>query len=173
MYHIIYLILFLVSAYIWGDWKNWKIYYSDILFFISVNLLYKLLFYNYPLWLLEPIKGTEQILSNSTFIVIAQAFIIYPATILIFFRNYPKGKKQIPYLGLWVAIYIIFETVLIQQKGISYHNGWHLGWTFIFDIAMFLLLRLHHQRPLWAWLISFILIISTSLFFGLPISSID
>lgn len=171
MFRIILFSIFIVATYFWGDWRNWRKYLSSIYFLIIVNLMYKVLFYNYLLWRLEPIWPLQNIFPKSSLIVILVSFIIYPTTTLLYLGNYPEGEKQLFYIAFWVILYLIIEAVAISQKAISYHNGWNYVYTMGFDIALFLLLRLHYKKPLLAWLVSFSLFFGAAIYFNLPLSS--
>ncbi len=165
-FQIIMAIIFIIAAWRWGDWRNWKLYYPTILFFIVGNFSYTLLTYNYPLWQFEsPLLKT----TGSNFITILFAF---SATILLFLPYYPKGKvKQIVYILIWVFIYTIIERVSLLLGFFSHHHGWSIWWSLLFNLFMFPLLWLHYNKPLLAWLISIIVAIIIIVYFKVPFSS--
>jgi hypothetical protein len=153
-------------AWKWGDWRNWKLYYPTILFFIVGNFSYGLLTYNYPLWEFESLLLKT---TGSTFLITIVAF---PATILIFLPHYPKGKvKQILYILLWVLTYTLIEIVSHKLGFFSYHNGWNIWWSVLFNLIMFPLLRLHHKKPPLAWSVSIIMGLTILIYFKVPFSS--
>jgi len=165
-YHVITSIIFLISAWKWGDWKNWRQYYPTILFFILGNFTHNLLTYNYPLWEYES-PFLKKTLSD-----ILVSFVLFPSTILLYLPHFPKKlKKQIIYVLFWVAIYTILEMVSHYLGFFSYHNGWNIGWSILFDCLMFPLLWLHHKNPLWVWPIGFIVSIALLVIFKVPLSS--
>jgi hypothetical protein len=51
--------------------------------------------------------------------------------------------------------------------GISYSNGWNFGFSILFDIFFFVILRLHYLHPLAAWAIAVTAFI-TRVIFVLP-----
>jgi len=165
-YQIIVTIIMISVAWKWGDWKNWRLYYPTILFYIMFAFLYSLLTYNYPLW------KYESPLLKTTFsdILISCAFV--PATLLIYLSHFPKGlRKQMPYILLWVIIYSVTEIVSYALGFFSYHHGWTIWWSVLFNCAMFPLFYLHNKKPLWAISITFICTIIGLMYWKVPISS--
>jgi hypothetical protein len=55
---------------------------------------------------------------------------------------------------------------------ITYHNGWNIWWTALFDVHMFVFIILHYKKPLFAWLLSLSNIAIAVFFFQLPYSLI-
>lgn len=49
MFRIILVLVFVIIAWKWGDWKNWKLYYPTILFMILGDFVYIFLTYKKPL----------------------------------------------------------------------------------------------------------------------------
>jgi hypothetical protein len=67
--------IWILAAYKWGDWRNYKKYYPTILFMISGDLVYQFLTYDYPLWeLSDP-------LLNATLTTLLMVFINWPASV--------------------------------------------------------------------------------------------
>lgn len=165
-FQIIVSIIIAVFAWKIGDWKNWKLYYPTILYFIVGEFLYGLLCYNYMLW------SFESPLLKKTFSEILIAFVFYPSTVLIYLPHMPSGLiKRIPYILLWVGIFTITEEISLLLGFFSYHNGWNIWLSVLFNSAMFPMLWLHYKRPLWAC----ILLIAAAgiglVMFNVPISS--
>jgi len=165
-YQIAVTLILAFAAWKWSDYQNWRLYYPTMLFFIAGNFSYTLLTYNYPLWELEsPLLKT----TGSDFLI---ALIDFPATVLIFLPRYPKGRiKQVLYILLWVLIYTLIEIVSYALGFISYHNGWNIWWSVLFNLILFPLLRLHHEKPPLAWLASMVLAFLFFAHFKLPFSS--
>lgn len=149
-YQIIVTVIMLLCAWKWGDWRNWKKYYPTMLFFTLGDFAYGLLTYNYPLWEFEsPLLKT----TLSDFLI---SLVFFPATLLIYLPHFPeKLKHKIPYVLLWVAIYTLIERVSFLTGFFSYHNGWTIWLSLIFNGIMFPLLALHHKKPLLALLAAF------------------
>ena len=165
-YNIIVTLIMLICAWKWGDWKNWKSYYPTMLFFALGNFTYGLLTYNYPLW------EYESPLLKTTYINLLISLIFFPATLLIYLPHFPKGlKKQVPYILFWVIIYTIIERVSYMLGFFSYHHGWNIWWSVLFNFIMFPTLQLHHKKPHWALLISVIVAIAVLTYFKVPFNS--
>jgi hypothetical protein len=165
MYLLIFA-LYLFIGYKWGDWRNWKEYYPTILFFMVGDLLYNFLLYNRPMWLFH-----DLILPNHTSITLVAMFVTYTVTVLIYLGRFPAGwGKRFLWFLLWVIVYSILEFINNRLGFITYHNGWNIWWSVLFTGIIFFILPVHHKRPLLAWFIAVIIIISLLLFFDVKIS---
>lgn len=123
--HIAYNIAFFVAGWIFGDWKNWRRYYSTIIFFIAGDLIqnFTTSFVNYPLWRYH---GT--IPPNHLLINLLINFMAYPATVLIYLKYALRGWKPfIFHFLLWVFLYSIIEYINLPLGLISHYNGLELG----------------------------------------------
>jgi hypothetical protein len=157
---------YLIAGLIWGDWRNWKKYYPTILFFIIGDLLYNFLLYNQSTWLFH-----DLLIPNHTMITILSLVVSYSATVLIYLGRYPKGwRKRSLWFLLWSGIYLIIEYINHKLGFITYHNGWDFWWSALFTCIIFFILPLHYKRPLLAWFISIIVIISLLNIFDVKIS---
>ena len=165
-YQIIVSVLMIFAAWRWGDWRNWKSYYPTMLFFALGDFVYGILTYNHPLWEFEsPILKTT--LSD-----LLICLVFFPATVLVYVPNYPTVlKKQILYVLLWIIIYTVTKKVSHDLGFFSYHNGWNIWWSILFNFIMFPTLILHHKKPLWALLISAIVGTAVLVYFKVPFSS--
>ncbi|MBM7691678.1 hypothetical protein JOC77_001085 [Peribacillus deserti] len=154
--HFIYNAMFLAAGIKWGDWKRWRDYYSTILFFIGGDLMKNFLLHDHPVWTYQETIFGESILRNHTIIVVMIMFVAYPATILMYLGRFPQERwKQFLWIAFWVVIYTGIEFVnLTYLDLINHHNGWNIGWSILFNIVMFSLLRLHFKNPLLAWALS-------------------
>jgi hypothetical protein len=63
---------------------------------------------------------------------------------LLFLSNYPSSGSEIIYNAKWVVGFWIVECLVSTTDAITYHNGWNLGWSLLFLIVMFPMVRLHH-----------------------------
>lgn len=166
-YQIIVSLLIVFAAWKWGDWKNWRLYYPTILFFIATNFLASVLTFNYPLW------EYESPLLKTTLSDILIALVFFPATILLYLPYFPKGlTKGALYVFLWVIIYTITEIVSHRLGYFSYHHNWNIWWSILFNLVMFPILLLHHKSPPRAWLLSVIVTIAILIHFEIPFSSL-
>ncbi len=170
--NVIYGIAYVLAAYRWGKWKDWKKYYSTILFFIIGDLLYQYLLSDlYPMWKYVPIGPDAEKGMTHTHIVLLIMLIKYPCTILIYIGNYPYKKRiiyQIVYIGLWTLLFTVNELITKEMGGMTHHNGWDITASIIFNIAMFTILTIHYKKPLIAWGLSFIFIVILWNYFHVP-----
>jgi hypothetical protein len=164
--YIIINIFYLIAGFKWGDWRNWILYYPTILFFIIGDFLYNFLLYKHSMWLFH-----DLILPNHTTITILLMVVSYSATVLIYVGRFPEGwKKRSVWFLFWVGIYIGTEYFNSKFGFITYHNGWNMKWSVLFTGIIFFILPFHHKRPLSAWLLSFIIIVSLLTIFDVKIS---
>jgi hypothetical protein len=158
-FHIILSILSILIAWKWGDWRNWKLYYPTMLYYIVGDLSYIILSNDRPLW------KYESPIFSSDFIECLIAFIIFPCSVLVFFQIFSKvdkvkGKRigiayALSFL-IGTSIYTFAEWLSFNLGFISYHNGWNLYWSFGFNYITNALLLLHYKKPLWVWIPSII-----------------
>jgi len=169
-FHILLSILAVFLAWKWGDWRNWKVYYPTILFFIIGDLTYVLVTTNKTLW------QYESRLLNGDFVELLIAVIIFPCTAFLFFALYRKvdkisKHKLIVYIAFFLFCAFVYTSVECLSCALgffSYHNGWSIYLSFGFNCIMFPLLLLHYKNPLWAWLTSIFLAYLMIYFFKLP-----
>ncbi|PLS02438.1 CBO0543 family protein [Neobacillus cucumis] len=153
--HLLQAGLFLLATIRWGDWKNWRRYYPTILFFIGGDLLKNTLFHDHRMWEYQETVLGEKILFGHLVINFLVMFVIYPSTILIYLGKFPMEKgKQILWILFWVLIYLTMEYINLHYKGIKHYYGWNMWWSMIFDLVMFVILWIHHTKPLLAWAFS-------------------
>lgn len=163
---IVIAIVFICLCFKWGDWRNWKLFYPTILFFIISNLSYDILTYSKPLWLYG---GSFW---NHTFADYFIAFFTFPSVIILFLSNFPKNLKQVWYITLWVFGMSFLEYIVHIKGGIRYYNGWNLGWSILFNSIMFPLLFLNYKKPLLSWIVSIVLAFAFMFIFKVPFSSL-
>jgi hypothetical protein len=157
----------IITTYIWGDWRHWIKYQSTILYLIVCDLIYNFLTYNYPLWDYEP----KLLFPNHTITNLTVMFIAYTSVVLIFLGKYPSGRvKQILWNSFWIIFWTVAEWVSTKFGEFTYHNGWNLLSSFFFNIALFLMIRLHFKKPLLAYGLSVIAAIVLMIIFDVPIS---
>lgn len=148
---IIMVCVFVISAYRWGEWKNWKKYYPTMLFFGMGDLIYITVFHNKLLW-----KFPTNFLVSSLDELLLIFAIFFPTTLLLL-SNYPKKLyNQIAFNGLWIALYMLIEIVDLKIGIIEYNNGWNIWWSLLHNTIQFPLVALHHRKPVLAWIIALI-----------------
>lgn len=156
----------ILAAYMWSDWRNWKNYYPTILFFILGDIIYNFVAYNYPLWEQKSSLGV-------TFTVLLVAATIWPSSVLLYLSNFPIfGKlKKVLYILLWVTIFTLIEIGCFYFGNFKYSNGWNIWWSILFDFVLFLLLKIHHEKPLIALILASLLGTIIIYCFKIPFSS--
>ncbi|QGQ45110.1 CBO0543 family protein [Metabacillus sediminilitoris] len=143
MAEIIGVSTWIVAALRWGDWRNWNKYHATILYFILGDVLYYYVSYQHRLWTLEPTWP----LKNELICLVGE-FIVFACTVLIYIGKYPRDHFiSFWWTALWVIIYTINEWILLKTGTFTYHHGWTLFDSFLFNILMFILIRLHFKMP--------------------------
>ena len=160
-------IVFLGLCYKWSDWKNWKLYYPTMLFYIIGNLTEDIITCKKPLWLYYGSTSIDR-LADYLF-----GFLIFPCVVILFLSRYPKGRmKQLAYLCAFIAVMSFVEIVLYSHGEIKYYNGWNLWWSILLYVGVFPLLRLHYKNPIWAWVILFALVAGGVFHFKIPLADL-
>jgi hypothetical protein len=157
MINVLYALIWFVPLWIWGDWKNWRKYYSTLLFLIIGDLLYLYLLSDYfPMWRYNPPSVDKRMGLTNTHISLSIILIKYPSTVFIYLSKFPEHnwKKKLLYFFCWVFIYITNEIIDLKLNLITYSNGWNLWWSTLFSTFIFLLLRIHFRNPILAWFLS-------------------
>lgn len=168
MLRIIFLSLLLIAVYLWSDWRNWKLYYPTILFVMLGDYLYNVLTYDHSLWELHSFFGghiVNTLLLN---------FVLLPSTVLLFLTYFPYNRSHVKKIGFilgGVIIYCGIEYIQHQVGAISYHNGWSLGWTALFNTVMFSVIAIHYKKPLLAYPISFVFVVFFFIVLDIPVSN--
>ncbi|MEH7332988.1 CBO0543 family protein [Neobacillus drentensis] len=164
MYLLFVVLVYILFAIYFVDWKNWRSYYPTVQYFIICNLLYNFIFYNHSLW---RYKAVTVAWLNHTLIDLTFSFLIVPVVIMIFLRYYSKGKKQFLYLAIWIAYFTAIEYLFYKKGLFIYENDWNIYWSAVFNAILFTMVRIHYKHPLMALLLS-IFIIGILLFFFHP-----
>lgn len=161
-------ILYILVCLKWGDWKNWRKYYPTILYVIIWDLMFSRFTVNYPLWTFS------HPLLKHTFSDLLIAFVSFPCAILLYLPYVPKKSiiKQILHIAFWAGIFSFFEAISLSLRAISYNNGWNFWWSVAADVMIFCMIRLHYEKPLFAWGLSILSFIVTMIIFKLPLSSL-
>ncbi len=167
MYLLLVIVVYVVFAYFFVDWKNWNKYYPTVQYFIICNLLYNFIFFNYTLWQYHAVTVDWL---NHTLIDIAFTFLIVPVVIMIYLRYYPNGKKQYLYVGIWISYFTVIEYLFYKKGLFLYDNGWNPFWSGVFNLILFTMVRLHYKKPLIALIVSIPLIVILLTLFHPPLS---
>lgn len=156
-----------------GDWQNWWKYLPTIQYFIGGDVLYNLLCQDHLLWdYPHPPNLFPNHLTTSLFIM----FTIYPSFLLVFLYRYPYGKpirKQGLYILMWIVLWLAYELFMITHGLCVYHFGWTYAWSIGFACVMVSMLRLHHTRPLIAYILSVPITAFLLLWFHVPVFKVQ
>lgn len=159
----IYGVLSIVACWITGDWRKTKEYYPTALYFVIGNLTYNFLVYGNPLWRFGGIFDIP--ILTITIMVLA-----YPSTTILYLAHYPSTRlEQGVYVAFWAIFFTLIEWISYLFAGFEYYNGWNIFWSLLFDILMFILLRLHYKKPVLVWPISAVLCFGLLWWFRIPI----
>ncbi|WP_010530273.1 CBO0543 family protein [Lentibacillus jeotgali] len=162
--HILIIFLVVIAAWRCGDWSRFYQFHATMLYITAMNLLYFFFTTDYPIWSFHSDFGVPEHVLD-----LLHAFIVLPLTVMIFLSKFPDGRiHKVLYIGKWVLLYIIFEWAGQHLGAIEYANGWSIGWSFLFVLVMFPILRLHYARPLAAYGLSIIIIAALLSLFDVP-----
>lgn len=161
---IFFALIWLLGVYKWGDWRNWRNYYPTILFFILGNFMYLTIFHDKFLWELQ-----SKFISFP-FPDFYMSFIIFTPTTLIFLPHFPKNfTNKILYVISWAILYTFIESVYLKIGFIAHNHPWNLWFSGLHNLYQFPTLKLHHEKPLHAWVIALIVIIIFISVFKIPV----
>jgi len=146
-------LLYVLAACKWADWQKWERCYPTFLFFLVADFFAMVLTTNHTLWLFYP----TFLLPNHTLTDFCIAFVATSATLLLYLSRYPADGsmyKQAIWTGIFAAAYSLTELLTHSLGLLVYEHGWSLGWSAIFNVVMFSLLRAHYLKPGLAWALS-------------------
>ncbi len=152
----------------WGRWKEWKTYYSTILFFIAGDFIHVYICAAKPLWRF----GADPLFSAVSEHLIT-SLVIFPCTVLLLFSFYPGSKSwtiKTLYIAVWVLIFSAGEYLALKLGYFVHVNGWNLVYSILFNCLLFPLLIIHQKKPQIAWLISLTVGVFIVFWFKLPAS---
>lgn len=153
--HLVIAIWAVLTVWIKKDYRSWEKYHATMLYMPCMNLLYLFLAREKYLWVVHSAIGFSQ-----ATVALIYTFIIFPATVLLFLKNFPSTPfSAVLHICKWVAIYAAIEWAGGLFGQITYQGGWNLGWSILFLFVMFPMLRLHEKRPLLAYGLSILIII--------------
>ncbi|WP_134705170.1 CBO0543 family protein [Ammoniphilus sp. YIM 78166] len=153
MVSVVFSIFWIIASWWLADWENWMLYYPTMLFSMVANLIYEVVFSEYPLWAMEP-NG----LPNRTLNILQSSLVGMPFPTLLYLSHFPFGHAlvfKVGYMLLFIGLFVLMEYVAVRFGSISYHQGWKLLYSAFFDIGIFVILLVHFFYPLWAWAMSF------------------
>ncbi|WP_052404854.1 CBO0543 family protein [Bacillus rubiinfantis] len=131
----------LIVSFWKGDWKNLAQYYPTLQYFVIGNLTYEYVaHFNFHLWKMDGKGLFPEIIAD--FILL---FLIAVPAIFVYLSNYPnERRKKLQHILKWVLIFTAIEWISGKYFGIiKYEHGWSIWWSFLFNMIMFPMLRLH------------------------------
>lgn len=133
----------LSTSFFIGEWKNWRKFHPTLMYWIICTFLYEFLTYTHPLWIYRP-----DVFINHTITSLFVIFIIYPAALYLYLPYFPK--KRILYIVLYILSWATFASIMewVYSDHFLYQNGWNLKWSFVMNMLMFSMLKLHYHKPL-------------------------
>jgi hypothetical protein len=169
--HLIYHVFYVLAGIIWGNWKNWRKYYSTILFFIICDMFANLVTYHYPLWHYHETLLPSSVLDSHLIISLTIMLFQYPAVTLIYLGRFPAGIwKRILWISFWVLLLWLIEFINLHMLHIITHqNGWTMTWSLAFDIVLFITIWVHYNRPLIAWILAALWATTIIISFNFPL----
>lgn len=147
-----------------GDLKNWREYYSTILYFFIGDIVCDYLTSDKLLFQFSALA------EKSPVVDVCIMVLLYSSTTILYLAHYPSGiKKQILYLLFWIALFTSIELASSLLDDFVHKNGWNMYYSILFNALMFPLLRLHYKKPLLVWPISVALCFALLWWFRIPL----
>lgn len=144
---VVVLVTFLLWFGIWWiigllyiNWSHWRIGYSTALVASLGSFLIDSSFVSGGFWSYQdPLlpRLWPNILLNLS---------IYPVGAWIFVQRYPsKFRGKVFWFFIGAVILIVVEMHLRQFGFMKYHNGWNIIYSFLANLFLLGMLRLHHR----------------------------
>lgn len=164
--HVLLAASLLAAVLLKADWRNWHEYHTTMLYIGLCNLLYNLLCQDYLLWKYKP-----DFLLNHRLTDVLYTIIILPSIVLLYLSNYPKNDKKKAgfHIVKWVIASILIESVYIASHHLELQHGYKLWMEFLFYPCMYIVLKIHHSRPLPAYALSVAIILFMVHYFDVPL----
>lgn len=165
--HVTLILWSVFAAWRWGDWRHWKKYHTTMLFMALSSAMYDVLVNDGPFYLWRYVGNfyfSEEMAS------LLYTCVAFPATCLLYLSNFPEERwRQVLHICKYVAIYVSLEIVGLHYETISHAHSWNMWWSTLFNLAMFSILRLHHTRPLIAYVVSVAIATYLMIHFHVPL----
>lgn len=170
MYLILVIVVWILFAYRFIDWSQWKKQYPTVLYFIAINLTYNMFYFNHTLW---AFRGITAEWLNHTIINLAFTYFITPMALIIYLQRYPENKNHgYIYSAVWIGFFTIIEYLFAHKGMFVYDNGWNSLHNIWLNIVLFAVLRIHYRKPAIAMLISLLAAVIFYLLFPFPLDSL-
>ncbi|EPZ50905.1 MULTISPECIES: CBO0543 family protein [Alicyclobacillus] len=150
MAYYLSMLIWMIAAWKWVDWRQWRKYQATILYFLLGDIAYCYITRDYPLWRHVPVPT----FTSETGAELAP-LVVYASTLLIYLTRFPRGRwKAVAWTALFVGMYVVAETVLHYIGVMQYDHGWRWLYSVLFSAMMIPMMRLHSQHPLICYLLS-------------------
>jgi hypothetical protein len=168
---VVVLLVLILLAFKYGNWKQRSRYYPTILFAICVDFFISLLLYSHPLWRFYP----AFMIPNHSFSDFFIALTNVPLIVLVYLSRYPfhlRLKGKLLYVMAWTLSFSMLESIFFHLKLITYHNGWNFPWSIVVWLFTFLGLVIHYKKPILAWILCICCTIFLILYFHIPVAEL-
>lgn len=118
------------------------------------------------MWRYEP-----DFFSNHTITELSNSVIFLPSVALLFLSLYPTKMSKALYYLIWIIGSTIWEFIFITFNKITFHNGWNFWIEPLFYLVMYIMVRLHYKRPIWAYIGSVVFIVILLIAFNVPVGT--
>ncbi|WP_309298093.1 CBO0543 family protein [Cytobacillus sp. NCCP-133] len=151
--HYLLVLFVIILAFKKGDWKNWENYYPTMLYVSLSSFVYEFISHShFHLWELE------KKLLNLMGVHFLHNLIINPLLGFVFLSRYPSNSKsRFFYCAKWIVLFLAAEWIAHRIGIITYYNGWNIGWSLLFVLIMFPMIRLHYLHKRIALLLSVVI----------------
>lgn len=167
MLHIAIYAWVLFAAWRWADFKNWKHYHTTMLYMSVSGLIYSLLAndQSFYLWRYPTTDVLSAELTDFIYCVL-----MYPLIVLLFLSRFPESTpRQFLRMLKFVVIFDVLEFIGLEFGAINHDHGWDMAWSTWFNAVTFCMLRIHHEAPLVAYILSAIVIAYLLFHFQVPL----
>ncbi|MFC5451060.1 CBO0543 family protein [Paenibacillus aestuarii] len=149
MFYIIEATCLLLVSLRLGDWFKIREFQATMLYIALMNFTYYFYTNQNKLWILHSALGHT---INETI----HNYIINPLIAFIFLSKFPStnARNKIFYTVGFILAFSLLEGFQYLFGFISYEGGWNYWWSFFLYCAMFPMLRLHFNKPHFAYMLS-------------------
>ncbi|WP_281659048.1 CBO0543 family protein [Halobacillus sp. Cin3] len=170
MYLLLVIIVWVLFAWRFIDWTQWRRQYPTVLFFMLSNFLYNYFYYNHTLW---AFRGVTLEWLNHSIINAAFTFIICPAGLVIFLQRMPDSKAaRVYYVAVWIGFYTALEWLFSMKGMYVYDHGWNNWLNIPLNTLLFLILAVHYKRPSLAMILAVPIAVLFYVCFPFPLDSL-
>ncbi|EAR66892.1 hypothetical protein B14911_27835 [Bacillus sp. NRRL B-14911] len=145
-------------------WKNWRVFHPTMLYTSVLVLLYNFICKDHLLWKHRSIP-LESHFAGELF----HAFAILPTITVLYLTFYPEKHGRLRYIILWSVLSFAAEFPFAATGMIVFENGYQYWMELLFYPVMYIMIRLHHIRPLVSYGLSAVIILLMVWLFKVPV----